>query len=338
MSESKYNFSNRDLAIFFMVTFGFTIVMGIAMAFAYTKYNYPVDDFALVQMYYPTIGVMTALLLNKERHKNLPMKFYKTYLSFTIVSVILVLVEIFIFHQAPSAYSTYLVLPASICLALIYFSDEKENINRFGLGFSKNIKASIGCIVLYIILRLCVPILISFIFGDFNEVNITSEDLKALITIFLLPLSFPLDFIIFLGEEYGWRYFLQTALQERLGKRIGVILVGFIWGIWHFPLNLFYYSPAAPFYSVINHIISCTGSAIFLGFVYMKTKDIWAVSIIHFMNNSLVALFSSSGGVNTVPNSELVLKTLIYTCIVYVPFLFSKEYRKTKEKTLNYTS
>lgn len=103
MSESKYNFSNRDLAIFFMVTFGFTIVMGIAMAFAYTKYNYPVDDFALVQMYYPTIGVMTALLLNKERHKNLPMKFYKTYLSFTIVSVILVLVEIFIFHQAPSA-------------------------------------------------------------------------------------------------------------------------------------------------------------------------------------------------------------------------------------------
>ncbi|MCS4523181.1 CPBP family intramembrane metalloprotease [Clostridium botulinum] len=45
------------------------------------------------------------------------------------------------------------------------------------------------------------------------------------------------------GEEYGWRYFLQTAFQERLGKRKGIIFLGIIWGIWHLPLNLFYYSP-----------------------------------------------------------------------------------------------
>ncbi|MCS4515483.1 CPBP family intramembrane metalloprotease [Clostridium botulinum] len=48
---------------------------------------------------------------------------------------------------------------------------------------------------------------------------------------FLLPLSFPLTFIVFFGEEYGWRYFLQTAFQERLGKRKGIIFLGIIWGI-----------------------------------------------------------------------------------------------------------
>lgn len=328
---SEYTFSNKELAIFFMINFGLTIGMGIIMAFSYTKYNYPVDCFALIQMYYPTIGVITALLLNKERHKNLPIKFYISYLCFTITSVILVLVEIFVFHKAPGTYSEYLVLPVSLILGLMYFSDEKENIESFGLGFSKNIKTSIGCIVLFIILRLFPIILSALIFGGSEEVIDPLKNPETFITIFFLPVSFPLQFIIFLGEEYGWRYFLQTSLQQRLGKRIGVILVGFIWGIWHLPLNLFYYSPASPFYSVINYIIYCIGSAIFLGFVYMKTKDIWTVSIIHFLNNSLVSLLFSSKGVNTTRDLKSVLGTLIYICIIYVPFLFTKEYRKKQK-------
>ncbi|WP_236887285.1 CPBP family intramembrane glutamic endopeptidase [Clostridium botulinum] len=68
----------------------------------------------------------------------------------------------------------------------------------------------------------------------------------------------------FLGEEYSWRYFLEHAFQERLGKIKGIIAVGLIWGIWHLPLNIMYYSPKTSLYSVLNQLIACTGYAIFL--------------------------------------------------------------------------
>ena len=40
------------------------------------------------------------------------------------------------------------------------------------------------------------------------------------------------------GEEYGWRGYLQEILQIRFGKRIGVILLGIIWELWHFPIEI----------------------------------------------------------------------------------------------------
>lgn len=41
-----------------------------------------------------------------------------------------------------------------------------------------------------------------------------------------------------IGEEAGWRGFLQEALVERFGWINSALLVGLIWGLWHLPLNL----------------------------------------------------------------------------------------------------
>jgi membrane protease YdiL (CAAX protease family) len=37
------------------------------------------------------------------------------------------------------------------------------------------------------------------------------------------------------GEEYGWRGYLQSELIK-IGKRRGVLLLGLIWGAWHYPV------------------------------------------------------------------------------------------------------
>ncbi|WP_097027349.1 CPBP family intramembrane glutamic endopeptidase [Clostridium peptidivorans] len=324
---SEYSVSNKELIIFFVVTFGFTIGMGIIMAFTYTKYS--MHGFAQVQMYYPAIGVMTALLLNNERRKELPMKFYGVYLFLTITSVFFLLVEIFIFHKDPGTYADYLLFPGSIMLVLMYFADEKEKIDRFGLKLGKNVKKSLRYIVLFVILRLCAAFLSAFIFGDVKEFINIFLSAKTFTGLFMLLLLFPFQFAMFLGEEYGWRYFLQTALQERLGKRKGIILLGFIWGIWHLPLNLFFYSPEAPFYSTLNRLIVCIAYAIFFGFVYMKTKNIWTVSIIHFLNNGLI-FYSIEA--NIANSGKFVLINLLCASIVYFPFLFSKEYEKYEKE------
>ncbi|MBM7870396.1 membrane protease YdiL (CAAX protease family) [Clostridium pascui] len=133
---------------------------------------------------------------------------------------------------------------------------------------------------------------------------------------------------LFLGEEYGWRYFLQTALQQRLGKRKGIILLGVIWSIWHLPLNMFDCSEVMPFYSILNQLIVCILYAIFFGFVYMKTENIWTICILHCMNNSLIYIIGSSTGGNIISLEKLLLVNLICMCAVYLTFLFTKEYRK----------
>lgn len=324
---SEYSISRKELIIFFVVTFGFTIGMGIVMGFAYTKY--PLDSFTLTQAYYPSIGVMTALLLNKERRKNLPMKFYETYLFFTITSILVLLIHIYVLHKDPNAYMNMLWVVGSITLCLVYFADKKEKIYDFGLGLEKNVKASIGYILLFVVLCICGNFLSALTLGNGKKFIDTFINTK----ISTVLLYFPSMCIAFLGEEYGWRYFLQPALQQRIGKRKGVILLGIIWGIWHLPINLFYYSPTTPFYSILNQLIICISYAIFFGFVYMKTENIWTVSMIHFVNNGILPTFNDAVGSNVVLSEELVLANLICFCVVYLPFLFTKEYNKYEEET-----
>ena len=53
--------------------------------------------------------------------------------------------------------------------------------------------------------------------------------LPALIVTFLIAAG---------GEEPGWRGFALPRLQERYGPLIGTLLLGLLWGGWHFPLVL----------------------------------------------------------------------------------------------------
>lgn len=61
-----------------------------------------------------------------------------------------------------------------------------------------------------------------------------------------------------------------------------------------------------------------------------------AVSILHFMNNNMVGIISGSDGSNIVLTWKLVLISLVCYSIVYVPFLFTKEYRQKEIETNNY--
>ncbi len=196
---SKYSISNKDIIIFFVVTFSFTIVMGIAMALAHTEYQ--VDSFSVLQMCYPAIGVMIALLLNKERRKELPIKFFRTYLFFPFTSIFYFLVQIFIFNQDPRMNLELWLIIGSITLIIVYFMEDKEKINCFGLRFRKNGKASILYIVFFVILYLCATFLSALIFGSIKETIAPFLNLKTLISLFFLPLLFPLTFIPYLARN-----------------------------------------------------------------------------------------------------------------------------------------
>ena len=91
-------------------------------------------------------------------------------------------------------------------------------------------------------------------------------------------------------------------------------------------------TPMTPFYSILNQFGLCIGYAIFFGFVYMKTENIWTVSILHCLANGIAPTFNGEAGSNVVFSKELVLANLISFCVVYLPFLFTKEYEKDKKE------
>ena len=62
---------------------------------------------------------------------------------------------------------------------------------------------------------------------------------------------------------------MQPKLQERYGRWKGVVILGFVWGIWHLPLNLFYYStPENWKYAISSQILGCIVLAIIFAKLY----------------------------------------------------------------------
>jgi len=101
-----------------------------------------------------------------------------------------------------------------------------------------------------------------------------------------VPLS---GLAVVFGEEYGWRGFLQDELVK-LGKRRGVLVMGLVWGFWHFPVIL----------SGV-HTYPPTSLGLGLGLVFfvlwgfvqsyavLKTRSIWVAAFLHGVVNSVYA-------------------------------------------------
>jgi membrane protease YdiL (CAAX protease family) len=101
-----------------------------------------------------------------------------------------------------------------------------------------------------------------------------------------------LGVIMGFGEEYGWRSFLQGELIK-LGRVRGVLLLGVIWGVWHYPV--IWMGHNYPGYPGWGSVVM-TGYTILLGFVLgyvmLKTGSIWLVAFLHAINNQALAFFT----------------------------------------------
>ena len=77
------------------------------------------------------------------------------------------------------------------------------------------------------------------------------------------PFLFILLFIA-LGEEPGWRGFLQPRLQDRFGPIAGTLLLAAVWALWHLPLLGTEFAPSlvAPF------LLSVFGASFVLARLY----------------------------------------------------------------------
>jgi membrane protease YdiL (CAAX protease family) len=107
------------------------------------------------------------------------------------------------------------------------------------------------------------------------------------------------------GEEFGWRGYLLPKLMP-LGGRKAMLLIGIIWGVWHWPVILMGYEygfkyPGYPWIGPLLFIWITFCFAVFLGWLTVRSKSIWPAVIGHAAINGIAgaAVLATTGQPNT---------------------------------------
>ncbi|MBR4217589.1 MAG: CPBP family intramembrane metalloprotease [Bacteroidales bacterium] len=133
------------------------------------------------------------------------------------------------------------------------------------------------------------------------------------------------------GEEYGWRNYLVGALREvKFWK--AAIFIGFVWGIWHFPLILLGHNyPNEPRWGVILMVVMCILLGIIELYFVLKSKSIVVAAILHGTINAVggMTIYFTLGGndfVNGMPGlSGFIVMAVTILCIWAYDKFISKD-------------
>lgn len=324
---------NKQLKLFLAIAFGLPVIMGLFMWYGYSN-GTDLNLFAMAHMYYPAAGVMIAMLAWSKNKQLLPKAFFYCYLAQAVLLIGLCLAGLFIDNENLAILANVVMMGGTILLWITLAIAKKQRREAFGLR-RKNWKKTIGFVLLFVALY-CLRMLIALVAGDTLNgfiSSLTSPDALTLLAITIF--TYFVMFTPYFGEEYGWRYFLQPILFKKLGHIKGILVLGVIWGIWHLPLNFFYYtSPADGLISVVNQIFVCIGIGILLAYVYMKTDNIWAAVMIHFLNNNLAPFFAGDLTAESMSGYSIgwfdVLGTLILSLVFFGWPILTKYFRNQK--------
>lgn len=131
-------------------------------------------------------------------------------------------------------------------------------------------------------------------------------------TITALLIAPILNAIPILGEEFGWRAYLQPKLLP-LGERTTMVWMGLIWGLWHAPLiamghNYGLEYPGAPWLGILAMTWFTFVFGTFIGWATLRAGSVWPAVIGHGALNGIagIALFFIQGNPSLVLGPSMV--------------------------------
>lgn len=120
-------------------------------------------------------------------------------------------------------------------------------------------------------------------------------------TAFALLLAPWINTLFAFGEEFGWRAYLLPKLLP-LGQRKALLLMGVIWGVWHWPVIFMGYEYGMKYWGapVVGPLLFiwftfCVGAM--LGWVAMRSDSVWPAALGHGAVNAtpMLMLFFYAG-------------------------------------------
>lgn len=120
--------------------------------------------------------------------------------------------------------------------------------------------------------------------------------------------------LIAIGEEYGWRGFLLPRLLKKFNVLYSSIILGLIWGLWHFPAYLI--GTGVPLeMSFMVFLLWVILGTLFISWIYYYTRSVLTSILAHISANAafnyLLILPEFTGSMNTFWLFILYLSVLI---------------------------
>lgn len=338
----------KRLLIYILVAYGMTCLMGLFMWYGNAN-GIDVSAFPNAQMMYPAAGVALGFLLTKKGDDLLPKGFYIFFLVLTgamvavsVLSVVMPDEVVILGGVGISVWNlalNYILLLGSGAFWIFLLAAGKEKRKAYGLN-GNMWKQSALMLLLFMALFLGRTALSCAVSRQMGELEVLLTTPATWVMMGIVLFNFFFVVVAFFGEEYGWRYYLQPLFQKKFGLKGGVLLLGVVWGLWHLPVDFFYYtSPEMGLQAVVAQQITCITLGIFFAYIYMKTKNIWVPVIAHFLNNNLAALLSG-GGADALQNQQITWGSLVPAFLVnalfFGIFIFAKPFReKEGEETVS---
>lgn len=101
--------------------------------------------------------------------------------------------------------------------------------------------------------------------------------------ILTLAVATLVSLVFALGEEFGWRGYMQNQAIESLGLAWGLVMVGIGWAAWHIPLVIMGYRfqdyPSLGAYVFMP--LMTISTSIVIGFFYWLSQSLWVAAILN---------------------------------------------------------
>lgn len=317
--NSECKIERKSCRYFLAITYFSAMVIGIGIALLPHREN-GISTLVYLQMLGPGLGVIITNLIIYKKDILIPKTVYFTYIVLIMVLTVTFLL-IYLFPDKITHENFYtLSYFGNLVFGVMILRERKNKKTKYGLIWRNTIPSWIF-ILIFVILLFVQTFCVHQLFNDGGFDLKAVFNLEMTFDIFFLIGCFFIGFVTYFGEEYGWRFFLQPKLQKRFGARIGVIIGGVLWGIWHVFLDFLYYDygNANALIIICGRMITCISLGIFFGFAYMVTKNIWVPIIMHYLNNNL--LFLLENGVETEYSWRTVFSLLLTNSILFCSVL-----------------
>lgn len=327
--------AKKQMLIFIGIAFALPFAMGILMGIGYNL-GIDISVFPTAQMLYPAAGAILAALLTRKGDALLPRRFFIGFVALTALLLLCAVASIATPTIEWDIISQYLLIAGSVLLWVLLLTEKRNKKIAYGLK-GNHWKTAILIVLLYVGLYFGRSILSYLISGQMDVFVQIVQNPLTWMSMAALFLNYFFTMAAFFGEEYGWRYYFQPALQKKFGMVRGVLILGIVWGLWHLPINFFYYTnPASGIISVTSQLVTCIALGAFYGWAYLKTNNIWAVVIMHFVNNNLVPIITGTYTSDILQNQEVrwmdVLFLLVVNGILFLWVLFTSTYKNAANR------
>lgn len=303
---------------FLLFMFSFEILFSLLWLLYNQVFHFKKFSEGYILMLLPTMSTLFAKQrASRQNESNKFFQFYKIYFAgMTIYTAISVVV--------PNSVliSQILMIAESLCSIYFLQSIGKNTLTNIGLSYNVSFKEVLKYALLYIaifILMVRVEFVCDYLkTGNVAQLKVPVADVKQLVG--FVPLFF-LTFIVFLGEEYGWGYFLFPLLEKKYGVYKAIFFLGTIEVLFHLPID--YMITKLPITFFIGRSVMLISHTIFMCWIYKRTSTIWIAVVIHFLNNNLLGLWKLTDKSFTFSTPL----TVICYAVIFGSFIFSKTFK-----------